>query len=355
MTAPSQNQRVGETKLSCFSGGRVDEVERAELANMPPTDPMLPDHTQRCQQGDDGFEGETSTSPGEFRRHLITESSSGDVNGRGSQSRKEVDSPTSPNDFPCEDGSSSEHVSEQCSAAAVLDEGDEDYGSNGSNGILAVSSSIARRQFEAEPRALDSAAAPPEARLPTGHQRSAVDDCVKTVPEKLDNAPLEQAEDDKSHHVTCSGEWGQTREVPDEPQAIIGTNAHDGEGQEAVEGEIIDTGNGVGRDADTPSRRKEIRAAVVGNGTDDEASADATSFVKDDDVSGSDDEFGKEVAKYVGEQQQQQHRRQRRQSGEGDEGERSSGRGRGNKESRPGESFQLIGRNIVHVETLSWS
>lgn len=361
VTALSQDQReVGEAEFSRFSDGhKRDGAGQMGFGNESPREPMPLNDTQRCQQGGSGFEHETPAAPAEVSPHLISESFRGEDMGRGCHGRKEAPpSEDAPSDFSRKDESSGGHGSEKSSAAVVLDVKDGGYRSHGSDGISAASSSKGLHQIEAESRAADVTAASPEA----SHQASADDDdddSVKNVREKFDSlmpaeegAPPEEDED-KRDHVT--EKWGQTQELPGEPKAI-GTDLIDGEEPEAVEGEMISARNEEGRgSADTPPPKiKESRAAVVGNGTPDDASADALSFVKDDDVSGSDDEFSKGVAKLVGEQQhrQHQHRRQSRQSCERGWGEQSSGRGEDNDENRLGEPVQLFSHEGVRISTL---
>lgn len=334
--ASSQKERgVSAPEYSRFS----DEYKH-ESGQAPPREFMATHDAQRCPQGDSGIDKKSSTAPAEVRQAPILEPSSGEGEESGYGDRKEESSAGgASSDFLCEDTNANER-----------DDADEEYESKRSKEIsAAVISSKARRQIETESSTalLDSAAPPPEAREANPPPAQA-NVCVESVRDRLDtsNAAEQGAtgttEEDKTNHATTSsGQRGQTHESPYEPEAA-GTNPRGVEGQEVEEGETTGTGNGGERSADPSPKRDEIRAAVAGNGPreDDEASADAMSFVKDDDVSGSDDEFGKEVAKYVGENQQQQGRRRR--SGEGGrQREQSRGRGEGNDEIVAGESLLL--------------
>lgn len=304
--------------------------------------------TQECERGENGLEHKFSHALPDPHRHSIPEASCGEGNEIVCHEKK-VESPTAgaESDFPSENGSLGEHAFEQRLAAAGLAEGDEEYGGAWGSGISAVGTSKARHLLEAEsatpspPPEAGEAHPPPEDRHPAG------DGYVKTGREKLntlmpaDQGATPKEAEHKSNHATGSGVPGQIQGVSDEPKAAE-PKTYNGEGQEAAEGGTAHAGNEEYRGADaTPKGNESRAAAVVGNGADDEVSEDAVSFVKEDDVSGSDDEFGKGVAKHCGEQQQrqqhQQRQSQRRQSGERENGEQSNIE-QGNDEVYHGES-----------------
>ena len=365
VTASSQTRRdVGDRQISRFSGDPNDSTEQEDFADVPPRGPMAHDGTERRSQGYIGIEKESPAVRAEFRRHWTPgpsraeEEESGPCDGKEESPRGEALShPLS------EDGVSEEHISERRSAAVVVDEGGDDPESNGNNTISITSRSKARRQPEAESsRAAGVATAPTgaareEMSPTTGYQRPGDDVIVKDIREELDKTmpadqappPVEETEE-YANHTDRGGEQGRAEEFLGEPKAD-GTNGYGGEREETVEDEVIGT-----------RTRNESHVIVVGDGIphDDEASADAMSFVKDDDVSGSDDEFGKGVANYVGDHQQRQGQGQRRrQSSEGGERAQKNGRAERGDETGHGEvsAVQPFSRSAYYTSTFlrrSW-
>ncbi|CAB1101985.1 unnamed protein product [Ectocarpus sp. CCAP 1310/34] len=107
--------------------------------------------------------------------------------------------------------------------------------------------------------------------------------------------------------------------------------------RDVARGKSSDDGNETGRARDNEDSSREEGLATAGNGRkggsgdddhNDISSADGASFVKDDNLSGSEDEFGRGVTKHIGNNQQQKRREQRQRLSQSPT-EEQSGRRRG--------------------------
>ncbi|CBJ32399.1 conserved unknown protein [Ectocarpus siliculosus] len=111
---------------------------------------------------------------------------------------------------------------------------------------------------------------------------------------------------------------GQREE--EEERVVVARLPHHTEEKDVERGTGSDGGNETGRTRDAAGSNREEGLATAGNGRkggsgnddhNDIGSADGASFVKDDNLSGSEDEFGRGVAKHIGNNQQQKRREQR--------------------------------------------
>lgn len=147
----------------------------------------------------------------------------------------------------------------------------------------------------------------------------------------------------------------------------VGRNVQDEGENQPGRGGSSERGDLGERDAKAISRPEATHVgATSGNGRQDnrghavegkeEDSADAMSFVKDDDVSGSEDEFGKGVAMHIGDQKRRQNQEQGHQRRYGpsqpeQEGRQardvSGGEQDGEQKDRPSESH--FGQSAVHL------
>lgn len=124
-------------------------------------------------------------------------------------------------------------------------------------------------------------------------------------------------------------------EQEEEVERVVVTRlTHHAEERDVARGKSGDGGNEKGRARDAEDSTREEGLTTPGNGRkggsrnnddNDLCSADEASFVKDDNLSGSDDEFGRGVAKHIGNQQQNRGKQRHRPSQSPNE-EQSGGR-----------------------------
>ncbi len=253
---------------------------------------------------------------------MDTSSSGGEGEGREWKDEN-ADSPAS--GLPCKDGSLDDHISCQRSMEAVLDDNNSSEPDDGGNGISSAGSSNPQGQASAASVAVDTIAASRDVGLADGQRRAAAgdgdardgDERDETMP--LRTKPEEHVRklDHASRQSVAGGEAGAS---PDDRE-VSGAAAQHAEKKQVVQDKSRGTGN---------SSRHGARTSF----DDEEESTDAMSFVKDDDVSESEDEFGKGVAKHIGDHQQQQQ-----QVRQPDQGEQGGGSAKGNQVATPSESL----------------
>lgn len=365
-----------------------------ELEDVPPSE-LSPPYPQ-CEDIEEGFDAQTPTvtastarsresaSSGiaqERRQQIDLSVSTTRGEGEGGGSRRQhcmEPSPAAmetPSGLPGDARSSDEKHAEQCGDAPALN------GDSGSDVINAVSCvSRLKGGLQGSGAADSTGFFPREPGLSPDLQQPCTADLDCNDPSDRDSRreetpagsfapPLGEAVSDlnssssseRRRRQDISPSEGEREE--EEERIVVARLPHHTEEKNVARGTGSDGGNETGRTRDAGDSNREEGLATAGNGRkggsgnddhNDIGSADGASFVKDDNLSGSEDEFGRGVAKHIGNNQQQKRREQRHRPSQSPNVEKSGGRsgstgssggsgsGKGTDDTPPSESSRAI-------------
>ncbi|CAM9273835.1 unnamed protein product [Ectocarpus sp. 12 AP-2014] len=344
-----------------------------ELEDVPPSG-LSPPYPQ-CEDIEEGFDAQTPTATASTARSRESASSGiaqerrqqidlsvsttrGEGEGGGSRRQHGMEpSPAAmetPSGLPGVAGSSDEKHAEQCWEAPALN------GDSGSDAIRDVSC-VSRLKgglqgsgaahstgvFPREPGFSPDVQQPRTAGLdcddPNGRdwrrEETPAGSLAPPPGEAMSGLNSSRGSERRRRHNIAPSEGEREEE---EERVVVAGLPHHTEERDVARGESSGSGNETGRARDNEDSNKEEGLATAGNGRkggsgdddhNDSGSADGASFVKDDDLSGSEDEFGRGVAKHIGSNQQQKRREQRHRPTQSPT-EKQSGRRSGSTGSR---------------------